>query len=264
MQAAHGARGQGPGRRARGRLHQLGGGAPLHARCAARLSPQPSRRGAAAAREQRRRADRGAGRRPPACGLLRVPVARPEGLVFETLLREPVLVAMPRDHRFAGAARRRAHRCRWRSCARKTSSSCAAPVRRACTPTCWRCATRRVCSPRVVAEVDRMMTNLNLVAAGVGLSVVPASMAGVHPHADPLRARWPAASARCAADAGVARGRGQPAGAAFRRAAARAARRGMTQPASPRHCGRWRGSPRWQRRVAHARQARPGRIGRCA
>ena len=29
------------------------------------------------------------------CGLLRVPVARPEGLVFETLLREPVLVAMP-------------------------------------------------------------------------------------------------------------------------------------------------------------------------
>lgn len=38
-------------------------------------------------------------------------------------------------------------------------------------------------SPRVVAEVDRMMTNLNLVAAGVGLSVVPASMGGVHPHA---------------------------------------------------------------------------------
>lgn len=37
--------------------------------------------------------------------------------------------------------------------------------------------------PRVVAEVDRMMTNLNLVAAGVGVSVVPASMAGVHSHA---------------------------------------------------------------------------------
>ena len=35
------------------------------------------------------------------CGLLRVPVARPEGLVFETMLREPVLVAMPSDHRFA-------------------------------------------------------------------------------------------------------------------------------------------------------------------
>ncbi|MDT4845153.1 hypothetical protein FQZ97_791320 [compost metagenome] len=35
----------------------------------------------------------------------------------------------------------------------------------------------------MVAEVDRMMTNLNLVAAGVGLSVVPTSMTGVHAHA---------------------------------------------------------------------------------
>ena len=31
--------------------------------------------------------------------------------------------------------------------------------------------------------LSNMMTNLNLVAAGVGLSVVPASMAGTHPHA---------------------------------------------------------------------------------
>ena len=34
--------------------------------------------------------------------------------------------------------------------------------------------------PRVVAEVERMMTGLNLVAAGVGLTVVPASMKGAH------------------------------------------------------------------------------------
>jgi DNA-binding transcriptional LysR family regulator len=34
--------------------------------------------------------------------------------------------------------------------------------------------------PRIVAEVERMMTNLNLVAAGAGLSVVPASMCGHH------------------------------------------------------------------------------------
>ncbi|MBL8303570.1 MAG: LysR family transcriptional regulator, partial [Ideonella sp.] len=32
-------------------------------------------------------------------------------------------------------------------------------------------------------EVDRMMTNINLVAAGVGLSLVPASMIGSHAHA---------------------------------------------------------------------------------
>lgn len=53
------------------------------------------------------------------CGLLRVPVARPKGLRFEMLLREPVLVAMPRDHRFAGAGEAGAP-CRSRSCARKT------------------------------------------------------------------------------------------------------------------------------------------------
>lgn len=35
----------------------------------------------------------------------------------------------------------------------------------------------------LAAEVDRMMTNLNLVASGMGLSVVPASMQGAHPHA---------------------------------------------------------------------------------
>jgi len=38
-------------------------------------------------------------------------------------------------------------------------------------------------TPRVVAEVPRMLTNLNLVAAGAGVSVVPASMRGVHAHA---------------------------------------------------------------------------------
>jgi DNA-binding transcriptional LysR family regulator len=34
----------------------------------------------------------------------------------------------------------------------------------------------------VLAEVDRMMTNINLVAAGAGISVVPASMQGAHAH----------------------------------------------------------------------------------
>ena len=35
------------------------------------------------------------------CGLIRVPVARPPGLEFEALLREPVVVAVPRDHALA-------------------------------------------------------------------------------------------------------------------------------------------------------------------
>ena len=115
------------------------------------------------------------------CGLLRMPVARPDGLRFETLLREPVLVAMPRDHRLAsdeqGAALSLAQLC----------EEGLILVRRPGAPGLYAellalCHAQGL-QPRVVAEVDRMMTNLNLVAAGVGLSVVPASMGGVHPHA---------------------------------------------------------------------------------
>ena len=118
------------------------------------------------------------------CGLLRVPVARPEGLVFETLLREPVLVAMPSDHRFASPHTGEA------ASALPLDLLCEEGVilvRRPGAPGLYAdllalCQARGL-RPRVVAEVDRMMTNLNLVAAGVGLSVVPASMGGVHPHA---------------------------------------------------------------------------------
>jgi DNA-binding transcriptional LysR family regulator len=117
------------------------------------------------------------------CGLLRVPVARPEGLVFETLLREPVLVAMPSDHRFA-LARHKASRPLPLA---KLCEEGIILVRRPGAPDLYAellalCHAKGL-RPRVVAEVDRMMTNLNLVAAGVGLSVVPASMTGVHAHA---------------------------------------------------------------------------------
>jgi DNA-binding transcriptional LysR family regulator len=117
------------------------------------------------------------------CGLLRVPVARPEGLVFETLLREPVLVAMPSDHRFALA---RSKGSRPLPLSRLCEEGIIL-VRRPGAPGLYAellalCHAKGL-RPRVVAEVDRMMTNLNLVAAGVGLSVVPASMTGVHAHA---------------------------------------------------------------------------------
>lgn len=116
------------------------------------------------------------------CGLLRVPVAQPGGLRFETLLREPVRAAMPRDHRFAGAGETAAPLSLAQLCEEDLIL-----VRRPGAPGLY-ADLLTLCNaqglrPRVVAEVDRMMTNLNLVAAGVGLSVVPASMGGVHPHA---------------------------------------------------------------------------------
>lgn len=117
--------------------------------------------------------------------LLRKPVLRPDGLVFQTLLREPVVAALPTD-RAPAASRRRRGGTQPLTLARL----CEDPmilVRRPGAPGLYAdllalCHSQGLV-PQVVAEVDRMMANLNLVAAGVGVSVVPASMAGVHPHA---------------------------------------------------------------------------------
>ena len=111
-----------------------------------------------------------------------MPVDRPAGLHFETLLREPVMAALPVDHPLATRSRRAPRLTLAQLC-----SEGLILVRRPGAPGLYAdllalCHAQGL-APRVVAEVDRMMTNLNLVAAGVGLSVVPASMAGVHPHA---------------------------------------------------------------------------------
>jgi len=114
------------------------------------------------------------------CGFIRVPVLRPAGLVFEALLQEESLLAIPMDHRLA----------------RDTTQPVALEelhgealilVRRPGAPGLYAnllaaCAQRRV-ETHLAAEVERMTTNLNLVAAGVGLSVVPASMQGANAHA---------------------------------------------------------------------------------
>lgn len=114
------------------------------------------------------------------CGFLRVPVDRPEGVVLETLLNEPCFVAIPVDHRLA--------RARTRAVAlAQLEGERLVLVRRPGAPGLYAnlldaCAREGV-KVTVVAEVERMMTNLNLVAAGEGLSVVPGSMRGAHPQA---------------------------------------------------------------------------------
>ena len=119
------------------------------------------------------------------CGFLRVPTARSEGLVFETLFHEPVVLALPVDHPLAaGAAAGQvapaiavgALRDEGFILVRRPGAAgLYANFLALCEAQGFR--------PRVVAEVPRMMSNLNLVAAGAGISVVPASMQGVHPHA---------------------------------------------------------------------------------
>lgn len=118
------------------------------------------------------------------CGLIRVPVAQPEGIVFETLLREPVLVALPADHPLAQSPKGRRPRPVGLADLRDESLVL---VRRPGAPGLYgnllALCEQQGFRPRIAAEVERMVTNLNLVAAGVGVSVVPASMQGLQPGA---------------------------------------------------------------------------------
>jgi DNA-binding transcriptional LysR family regulator len=117
------------------------------------------------------------------CGFLRVPVAQPEGLVFQTLFAEPVLAVLPSDHPLAPAPGEPARAI----ALAELRDEGFILVRRPGAPGLYAnlialCEAQGF-SPRIVAEVPRMLTNLNLVAAGAGVSVVPASMQGVHMHA---------------------------------------------------------------------------------
>lgn len=113
------------------------------------------------------------------CGFLRVPVARPPGLVFEELLQEESLLAVPVDHRLA--------RDKKPVELKELRGERLILVRRPGAPGLYAnllaaCARHGV-EVELAAEVERMSTNVNLVAAGVGLSLVPASMRGAHAHA---------------------------------------------------------------------------------
>lgn len=119
------------------------------------------------------------------CGFLRVPVARPEGLVFDTLLQEESLLAIPLDHRLAREPERPVK-------LKELDGERLVLVRRPGAPGLYanllaQCARQKV-QVELAAEVERMMTNVNLVAAGVGLSIVPASVKGAHAQAVVYRA----------------------------------------------------------------------------
>lgn len=114
------------------------------------------------------------------CGLIRVPVSQPDGLSFEVLLREPVLVAVPVDHELARRtpgtlALADLHKEGFILVRQPGAPGLYANLLALCEAQGFR--------PRIAAEVERMVTSLNLVAAGAGIAVVPASMSGLHPHA---------------------------------------------------------------------------------
>ena len=118
------------------------------------------------------------------CGFLRVPVSRPAGVALRTLLTEPVVVAVPLDHRLGRRSRAGDHPG---VPLKEFHGENLILVRRPGAPGLYAnllslCEEGGV-RPNVVAEVERMITALNLVAAGAGISVVPASMKEVHSRA---------------------------------------------------------------------------------
>lgn len=115
-------------------------------------------------------------------GFLRLPVSAPDGVTFRWLLDEELVVVLPLGHRLLGAAitdvlpRDRPRLLdlaelageRFILVRRPSAPGIYANVMQACRAQGF--------EPEVVAEVAHMLTNINLVAAGMGISLVPASM----------------------------------------------------------------------------------------
>ncbi len=118
------------------------------------------------------------------CGFLRVPVAWPKGVVLKTLLQEPAVLAMPRDHPLAQApVGKKQPPVQLKELQGEKFIFVRKPGAPGLYANLLELCTREGVAINVVSEVDRMMTNLNLVAAGAGISVVPASMQGTHHNA---------------------------------------------------------------------------------
>lgn len=117
-------------------------------------------------------------RRDIRAALLRVPVARPPGLVFLRLLEEELLAVLPAGHALLarggkrGVALRDLAQERFILVRRPGAPGIYQNLILACQATGF--------EPLVAAEVPNMLTNINLVAAGAGISVVPASMQEVN------------------------------------------------------------------------------------
>jgi DNA-binding transcriptional LysR family regulator len=109
--------------------------------------------------------------------IIRAAVARPAALVFEKLAQENMLIALPAKHHLV---KRRASGAHAPISLRALAGERLILVRRHAAPGMYgnvlEACHRSGFAPLVVAEVEQMLTGINLVAAGVGISLVPASI----------------------------------------------------------------------------------------
>jgi DNA-binding transcriptional LysR family regulator len=115
-------------------------------------------------------------------GILRAPVSRHQSIEFHRLLNEEMLLTLPVGHRLLAAHH---------PSAKPPSISLDdlqdeqfILVRRPGAPGMYanliKACQNAGFNPKIAFEVERMLTNVSLVAAGAGISIVPASMKDVH------------------------------------------------------------------------------------
>ena len=110
-------------------------------------------------------------------GILRAPVSRPGGIEFHRLLVEELLWVLPVGHKALSASAgpvdiQGMRDERFILVRRPGAPGMYANLLQACEAAGF--------EPHVAFEVERMLTNVSLVAAGEGVSVVPASMRDIH------------------------------------------------------------------------------------
>ncbi|KAB5624526.1 LysR family transcriptional regulator [Pseudomonas putida] len=111
-------------------------------------------------------------------GILRAPVDRPRGIAYHRLLNEELVLTLPVGHPLldSGAA----------IALKDLAGEPFILVRRPGAPGMYanllQACRNAGFEPKVAFEVERMLTNVSLVAAGAGVSVVPTSMRGFHEH----------------------------------------------------------------------------------
>ncbi|WP_432239023.1 LysR family transcriptional regulator [Herbaspirillum robiniae] len=125
-------------------------------------------------------------------GFLRQPVAQPQGIAFHELLEEEMLLILPMGHPLLASSPGRGKRAAAAAAGddmplvslKALAEEEFILVRRHGAPGMYSnliaACENAGFTPKIALEIDRMLTNISLVAAGVGISVVPASMKSFH------------------------------------------------------------------------------------
>jgi DNA-binding transcriptional LysR family regulator len=124
-------------------------------------------------------------------GILRAPVSRPQGVTLHRLLNEEMLLVLPLGHPLLpdpGGPKKTGYSDDLDEMPTIALEALADEsfilVRRRGAPGMYskliEACEQAGFTPKIAFEIERMLTNINLVAAGAGVSVVPASMRGFH------------------------------------------------------------------------------------